>query len=86
MKRGKDVRDVKGRAIGCDAAREVSVLMFVLVEHSPGAFKLRLVSNDELLEDLRKQGTLKALLDDADHLYADFRARFEKTSSSGHSD
>jgi hypothetical protein len=42
------------------------------------------VSNDELLEDLRKQGTLKALLDDADHLDADFRARFEKTSGSGH--
>jgi hypothetical protein len=27
-------------------------LMFVLVEQAPGAFSLRFVSNDELLEEL----------------------------------
>jgi isopentenyl phosphate kinase len=50
--------------------------MFVLVEQSPGAFTLRFVANDELIEDLSKQGALQVFLDDVDGLYADFRKRF----------
>jgi hypothetical protein len=41
-------------------------LMFVLVEQAPGAFSLRFVSNDELLEELQSQGTLQSFLDDVD--------------------
>jgi hypothetical protein len=51
--------------------------MFVFVEKSPGAYKMRLVTNDEVLGQLRGQGALQSFLEDADRLYADFRSRFE---------
>jgi hypothetical protein len=56
--------------------------MFVMVEASPGAFKLRLVSNDDLIRDLKAQGALDGFLVDVDQLYAEFRSRFEHTTSS----
>ncbi len=77
MKRGKDVRSSRGEPVEGNVANEIAVLMFVLVEQSPGAFKLRFVSNHELIEDLRKQGALQIFLDDADKLYAEFRKRFQ---------
>jgi hypothetical protein len=36
--------------------------MFVMVEQAPGAFRLRFVSNDELISDIRAQGGLRQLL------------------------
>ena len=56
-------------------------LMFVMVEQAPGAFGLRFVSNDDLLEDLKSQNMLQSFLDDVDRLYADFRKRFSDTRS-----
>jgi hypothetical protein len=44
----------------------------------PGAFTLRLVCNEDVLGDIRKQGALDRLLVDIDELYADFRTRFGK--------
>jgi hypothetical protein len=60
-----------------DAATEIPVLMFVMVEQATGTFTLRCVSNDTLIDDLRKQGTLDTFLADADELYREFRQRFE---------
>jgi len=79
MKRGKEVRSAKGQAIQPHTANEIMALMFVMVEQAPGAFSLRFVSNDQLLEDLQSQGLLQSFLDDVDSLYSDFRKRFEKT-------
>jgi hypothetical protein len=76
MKRGKDVRDLQGKPVEGDAPREVPVLQFVLVEKLPGAFRLRLVTNEELLDQLREQGALQGFLEDADQLYAGFRKQF----------
>jgi hypothetical protein len=76
MKRGKDLRSARGETVERDAANEIAALMFVLVEQSPGAFTLRFVANDELIEDLSKRGALQVFLDDVDPLYADFRKRF----------
>jgi hypothetical protein len=76
MKRGKDLRSARGELVERNAANEIAALMFVLVEQSPGAFTLRFVANDELIEDLSKQGALQVFLDDVDRLYADFRKRF----------
>ena len=50
--------------------------MFVMVEKATGAFTLRCVSNDTVIDDLRKQGALDTFLTDADELYAEFRKRF----------
>lgn len=50
--------------------------MFVMVEKATGAFTLRCVSNDTLIDDLRKQGALDTFLTDADELYAEFLKRF----------
>jgi hypothetical protein len=50
MKRGKDVRSSRGEPVERNVANDIAVLMFILVEQSPGAFKLRFVSNDELIE------------------------------------
>jgi hypothetical protein len=58
------------------AARD-TVLMFVMVEQATGAFTLRCVSNDTVIDDLRKQGALDMFLADADELYQEFRQRFE---------
>jgi hypothetical protein len=77
MKRGKDVRDLQGKPVEGDASREVPVLQFVLVEKLPGAFALRLVTNEELLGQLQEQGALRGFLEDADQLYADFRKHFK---------
>ncbi len=77
MKRGKEVRDSRGNAIKGDAPNEIPVLMFVMVEKETGAFTLRCVSNDSVIDDLRKQGALDTFLADADELYAEFRKRFE---------
>jgi hypothetical protein len=44
-------------------------LMFVMVEASPGAFRLRLVTNDDLIRDLKAQGALEGFLADVDQLY-----------------
>jgi hypothetical protein len=75
MKRGKDVRDSKGVPDDPSTLKEVPVLTFAMVENSPGAFSLRFVSNDELIEDLRAQGSLETFLDEVDQLYVDFRKR-----------
>jgi hypothetical protein len=77
MKHGKDIRDLKGKPVEGNAPREVPVLQFVLVEKSPGAFTLRFVTNQDLLDQLREQGALQGLLEDADQLYADFREHFK---------
>lgn len=82
MKRGKGVRDLSGKPVENDAAREVPVLQFVLVERSPGAFTLRFVTNQELLDQLREQGALQGFLEDADQLYADFREHFKDAPAS----
>jgi hypothetical protein len=76
MKRGKDVRDLKGKPVEGNVPTEVVVLQFVLVEKSPGAFTLRFVTNQELLDQLSEQGALHGFLQDADHLYSDFRSHF----------
>ena len=76
MKHGKGGRDLSGKPIEADAPREVPVLQFVLVEKSPGAFTLRFVTNQELLDQLQEQGALQGFLEDADQLYADFREHF----------
>jgi hypothetical protein len=51
MKHGKDLRDPKGQPIEPTAPKELTALMFVLVEVAPGAFKMRLVWNDDLIRD-----------------------------------
>jgi len=79
MKRGKEVRSANGQLIQPRSANEVVALMFVMVEQAPGAFRLRFVSNDDLLENLRSQNMLQSFLDDVDQLYADFRKRFSNT-------
>jgi hypothetical protein len=78
MKRGKDLRESKGRATELGESKEIPVLMFVMVEKAPGTFTLRLVSNDEVLNEVRMQGTLPTLLADVEELYADFRGRFDE--------
>ena len=75
MKRGKEIRDPRGHSIKRDAPSEIPVLMFVMVEKATGAFTLRCVSNDTVIDDLRKQGALDTFL--ADELYREFRQRFE---------
>jgi hypothetical protein len=77
MKHGKDMRNATGRPEDPNAAKEVMALMFALVEKAPGAFTLRLVLNEDLINALRSQGSLGQFLDDADELYADFRSRFQ---------
>ena len=77
MKRGKEIRSAKGQSIERGPTNELMALMFLLVEQAPGAFSLRFVSNDELLEQLQSQGTLQNFLDDVDRLYSDFRKRAE---------
>jgi hypothetical protein len=77
MKRGKDMRDTSGRPEDPNAAKEVMAVMFVLVEQTPGAFKLRLVQNNEVLDALRSQGALQTFLNDVDELYANFRSQFQ---------
>jgi hypothetical protein len=77
MKRGKDMRDTSGRPEDPNAAKEVMAVMFVLVEQTPGAFKLRLVQNNEVLDALSSQGALQTFLNDVDELYANFRSQFQ---------
>jgi hypothetical protein len=81
MKCGKDLRDSKGQPTDATAPKELMALMFVMVEASPGAFRLRLVTNDDLIRDLKAQGALEGFLADVDQLYAEFRSRFEDTES-----
>ena len=52
------MRDSKGRPTESTAPNELMALLFVMVEASPGAFRLRLVSNDDLIRDLKAQGGL----------------------------
>jgi hypothetical protein len=52
--------------------------MFVMVENAPGAFTLRLVSDEDVIGDIRQQGALDTFLADINELYADFRRRFGK--------
>jgi len=58
--------------------------MFVMVEAAPGAFRTRLVSNDDLIRDLEAQGALDTFLADVDQLYLEFRSRFEGFGSAQH--
>ena len=76
MKRGKEFRDPRGHPTTNDKRAEIPVLMFVMAEQATGAFTLRRVSNDTVIDDLRKQGALDTFLTDADELYAEFRKRF----------
>jgi hypothetical protein len=71
------MRDTSGRPEDPNAAKEVMAVMFVLVEQTPGAFKLRLVQNNEVLDALRSQGALQTFLNDVDELYANFRSQFQ---------
>jgi hypothetical protein len=77
MKRGRDMRDAKGCPEDSNVAKEVMAVMFVLVEKVPGAFTLRLVQNDEVINALRSQGAIQTFLNDADELYADWHSQFE---------
>jgi hypothetical protein len=77
MKRGKDIRNAAGRTEDPNAAKEVMVVMFALVEKTPGAFTLRLVQNEEVLNSLRSQGALDTFLNDVDELYMNFRGQFQ---------
>jgi hypothetical protein len=79
MKCGKEFRDPRGHRTTRDAPNEIPVLMFVMVEKATGTFTLRCVSNDTVIDDLRKQGALDTFLADADELYREFRKRFEDT-------
>lgn len=81
MKRGKEFRSANGQAIQPRSTNEIMALMFVMVEQVPGAFSLRFVSNDDLLEDLKSQNMLQSFLDDVDRLYVDFRKKFSNTRS-----
>ncbi len=83
MKRGKDLRDSKGQPLEPTAPRELMALMFVMVEAAPGAFRTRLVTNDDLIRDLMAQGALETFLSDVDQLYAEFRSRFEGSGGAG---
>jgi hypothetical protein len=76
MKCGKDVRNSSAEPVGPNAPKEVTALKFVMVEVAPGAFQMRLVSNDDLICDIQAQGALETFFADADELYADFRRRF----------
>lgn len=76
MKRGKETRTARGQQTQSDSANEIMALMFVMVEQAPGAFRLRFVTNDDLLEDLQKHGVLQGFLEDVDKLYTEFRERF----------
>ena len=84
MKSGKDLRDSKGRSIDSTSPKEVMAVMFVMVEAASGAFRLRLVSNDDLIRDLKAQGAMEGFLADVDQLYAEFRSRFEETGTPRH--
>jgi hypothetical protein len=84
MKSGKDLRDSKGRSIESTSPKEVMAVMFVMVEAASGAFRLRLVSNDDLIRDLKAQGAMEGFLADVDQLYAEFRSRFEETGTPRH--
>ena len=77
MKHGKDIRDASGQSLDKQPVNEVTALAFVLVEQSPGAFRLRCVTNDDLLNEIREQGVLPSFLREIDELYAEFRARFD---------
>lgn len=81
MKRGKELRSANGQPIQPRSANEVMALMFVMAEQAPGAFRLRFVSNDNLLKDLQSQNMLQSFLDDVDRLYADFRKKFSNIPS-----
>jgi hypothetical protein len=60
MKRGKEFRDSGGQPTDPRGAKEITALMFLMVEQTPGAFRLRFVSNDDLINDLRAQGALQS--------------------------
>jgi hypothetical protein len=77
MKRRRGIRDAKGRPEDSNVAKEVMAVMFVMVEKIPGAFTLRLVQNDEVINALRSQGAIQTFLDDADQLFAGWRSQFE---------
>jgi hypothetical protein len=77
MERGRDIRDARGYPENLDAAKEIMAVMFVLVEKTPGAFRLRLVQNDEVIHALCSQGALQEFLNEANELYAHFRSQFE---------
>jgi hypothetical protein len=78
MKHRKDVRNSKGQPLEPNAPHEVQVLAFTMVERSPNAFKLRFVWNEDLIRDLRAQGTLDTFLDDAEDVFSEFRNRLEE--------
>lgn len=82
MKRGKDIRNAKGRPEDPNAAKEVMAVMLVLVESAPGAFTLRLVQNNEVIDVLRSQGAIRTFLTEADELYADWRTQCEGPQNS----
>lgn len=73
MKPGKEFRSANGQTMQPRSTNEIMALMFMMVEQAPGAFSLRFISNDDLLEDLKSQNMLQSFLDDVDGLYADFR-------------
>lgn len=81
MKRGKEVRTRMGQQMSAKPTNEIMALMFVMVERAPGAFTLRFVSNDDLLQHLQQQRMLPDFLNDVDRLYSDFRKRMEDTLS-----
>lgn len=78
VKRGKDKGNSTGKPLDPSAPQEVSALVFNL-ERSSGVFTLRLVSNEDVIRDLRAQGALETFIDEAEELFLDFRSRLEKT-------
>ena len=77
MKRGKDVRDASGKPIDGKSPEEIPVLSFVMVQKASGAFILRFVTNEDVI-DLQRQSALGTFLTDIDELYAEFKRRFEQ--------
>ena len=81
MKRGKETRTAIGEQTDATSPNEIMALPFVMVEQAPGAFSLRFVANDDLLENFQKHGMLQSFHDDIDKLYTEFREGFANTQS-----
>ena len=67
MKRGKDVRDASGQPIDGKPPEEIPVFSFVMVQKASGAFILRFVTNEDVI-DLQRQSALGTFLTDIDEL------------------
>ena len=71
------MRDASGQPIDGKPPEEIPVLSFVMVQKASGAFILRFVTNEDVI-DLQRQSALGTFLTDIDELYAEFKRRFEQ--------